>query len=86
MILILAFAATAFGWGEDGKVKKGGDIDIKQARQMKRLLLEGDRQAGLPNIVNFQQKKLMKLIYELTDKENLTTYVYLKSDYSGKLR
>lgn len=48
-------------------------------------MAEADRQTGLPNITNFQQKKLMKLIYELCDSENLICYAYLKSDYTGKL-
>ncbi|HUS89236.1 MAG TPA: hypothetical protein VMW91_07710, partial [Desulfosporosinus sp.] len=40
---------------------------------------------ALLNIVNFQQRKLMKMIYELADKEDLITYAYIKSDYQGKL-
>ncbi len=61
------------------------DADEKQAEQTKELMSEANRQIGMPNIVNFQQKKLMKEIYELTDKENLITYAYIQSDYQGKL-
>ncbi len=57
----------------------------KQAEQTKLLLTEANNQIGMPNIVNFQQKKLMKLIYELCDKEDLICYAYIKSDYKGKL-
>lgn len=78
-------AFAFFGASKDGAVKKGGDPDIRQARQLKRHLAEADRQVGLPNVKNFQQKKLMKMIYELCDKEDLVTYVYIKSDYLGKL-
>jgi hypothetical protein len=39
----------------------------------------------MPSIVNFQERKLAKEIYELRDKENLICYTYLKSDYTGKL-
>ena len=39
----------------------------------------------MPNIANFQQRKLMKMIYELCDKEDLVCYAYIKSDYQGKL-
>ena len=59
--------------------------DAKIAEQTATLMNEANRQAGLPNIVNFQQKKLMKMVYELADKEDLLCYVYLKSDYTGKL-
>ncbi len=85
LIIGLLFTSNAFGWSLSGGVKEGGDTDIKQARQLKLHLAEGDRQVGLPNVVNFQQKKLMKMVYELCDKENLITYVYIKSDYYGKL-
>lgn len=44
-----------------------------------------NRQIGLPNIHNFQQKKIMKMIYEQTDREDLICYAYLQSEYTGKL-
>ncbi len=59
--------------------------DEKQAKQTANMMTEINNQVGMPNIVNFQQKKLMKMIFELCDKENLITYAYIKSDYHGKL-
>lgn len=59
--------------------------DEKQAMKTEVLMNEIDKQVGLPNIINFQQKKLMKMIFELCDKEDLITYAYLKADYTGKL-
>jgi len=56
-----------------------------QQKQTNQLLEEANKQMGLPNIVNFQQKKLMKMIYEISDSENLICYAYIKSDYQGKL-
>ena len=61
------------------------DPDKKQAEQTKAMMNEANRQIGMPNIVNYQQKKLMKEIFELTDKENLITYAYIQSDYQVKL-
>lgn len=58
--------------------------DIQQ-QQTEQLMSEAQRQVGMPNIVNFQQRKLMKMIQEECDKENLICYAYIKSDYSGKL-
>jgi hypothetical protein len=57
----------------------------KQTVQTNKLLTEINRQVGLPNITNFQQKKLMKMVFELCDKEDLICYAYIKSDYQGKL-
>ncbi|KKN25569.1 hypothetical protein LCGC14_0883530 [marine sediment metagenome] len=59
--------------------------DILQSIQTEQMMSEAQRQIGMPNIVNFQQRKLMKLIYELCDKEDLICYAYIKSDYQGKL-
>ena len=67
----------------DKEVKNTAD-DI-QAEQTAKAMGEAQRQVGMPNVVNFQQRKLMKLIYELCDKEDLITYAYIKSDYQGKL-
>ncbi len=64
---------------------EGNSADFKQQKETETLMQELHRQVGLPNIKNFQQKKLMKMIFELNDQENLLTYVYLKSDYTGKL-
>jgi hypothetical protein len=56
-----------------------------QQKQTEETLKEINTEIGFPNISNFQQKKLMKMIYELCDKEDLICYAYLKSDYSGEL-
>ena len=57
----------------------------KQTAKTEKILAEIDRQVDLPNLTNFQQKKLMKQIYELCDREDLICYAYIKSDYQGKL-
>jgi len=46
---------------------------------------EANAQAGLPAIHNFQEKKLLKQIYELRDNEKLVCYAYLFNHFSGKL-
>lgn len=61
------------------------NADKKQRKQTEEMMLEIGRQVGMPNITNFQQKKLMKMVLELCDQENLITYAYIKSDYHGKL-
>lgn len=59
--------------------------ESEMARHQEQLLAESQRQLGLPNIVNFQEKKLAKMIFELRDQENLVCYAYLFNNYSGKL-
>lgn len=69
----------------NGCSKSNPNADAIQQQQTEIAMGEAQRQVGMPNIVNFQQRKLMKLIYELCDKEDLITYAYIKSDYQGKL-
>lgn len=78
LVLVVGFVGC-----EDQEIKN--KADQVQAKQTATMMSEAQRQVGMPNIVNWQQRKLMKMIYELADKENLITYVYIKSDYHGKL-
>lgn len=50
--------------------------DQTATRQTDQAMQEASRQAGMPAIVNFQEKKLMKMIYELRDQADLITYTY----------
>lgn len=47
-------------------------------------MVEAGKQIGMPGIMNFQEKKLMKQIYELRDREDLICYAYIV-DMHGKL-
>ena len=49
-------------------------------------MAEADRQTGMPGIVNYQERKLAKMIFELRDQEDLTTYAYVVSHVTGDLR
>jgi hypothetical protein len=77
-ILVIMIMCFSSGCVED-------TADTRQAIETRKLMTEANNQVGMPDIVNFQQKKLMKSIYELCDKENLVCYAYIKSDYQGKL-
>lgn len=61
------------------------NADTRQAEATKKITSEAERQVGMPNILNFQERKLAKMIFELRDKEDLICYAYIKSDYTGKL-
>jgi len=87
LLIVLLLVVGFVFMGSDGcePDKTSNPADKLQAQQTARAMGEAQRQVGMPNIVNWQQRKLMKLIYELCDKENVITYAYIKSDYHGKL-
>jgi hypothetical protein len=60
------------------------NADKRQAAETKKRLLEADKQVGMPDIVNFTERRLAKDILELRDQESLCTYTYLVS-LEGKL-
>lgn len=46
---------------------------------------EANAQIGVPAIKNFQEKRLLKDIYELRDQADLVMYAYLFASQTGKL-
>lgn len=57
----------------------------KQARETERIMQEATKQLGMPAIVNFQEKKNLKWIYELCDQEDLVCHAYLFNEREGKI-
>jgi len=53
------------------------ESDTIQRVAQEKLLKEGTAQTGMPAIVNFRERKLLKMILELRDQEKLITYVYI---------
>ena len=64
---------------------KGSTAEEQQTKQTDKILNEINAEIGLPDIVNFQQKRTMKMVFELSDQADLVCYAYLQSEYSGKL-
>lgn len=64
---------------------KTESADTIQRNQTEKALSGAQQEIGMPNILNFQQRKLMKMIYEQTDRANLICYVYLFSELKGEL-
>lgn len=50
--------------------------DTIQAEQQEALIKEATAQTGMPAIVNFRERKLLKMIYEMRDQEGLVTFTY----------
>jgi hypothetical protein len=59
--------------------------DKIQAEQTEQSLSEANKQIGMPAIVNFQERKLVKMIFELRDQEDLITYCYLVNELKGEI-
>ncbi len=53
--------------------------DDAQRQQQEALLEQATDQTGMPNIVNFRERKLLKTILELRDQEGIVTYTYLEN-------
>ena len=58
--------------------------DEIQNQRQERTLKEAVSEVGMPAIVNFQEKKLMKLVYEKRDDNKLLNYAYAFSEVTGK--
>ncbi len=58
--------------------------DQRDQQKQEKLQSEGSAQTGMPNIHNFQEKKMVKMLYELRDNPNLINYAYLWSEVQGK--
>ena len=58
--------------------------DSIQNQQQERLSKQSVQSVGLPAIVNFQEKRILKDILELRDQPNLVTYTYI-TDMGGHL-
>ena len=59
--------------------------DSELQKKTETLLIEANKQIGMPAITNFQEKKNLKWIYELCDQENLICHAYLFNEMSGEI-
>lgn len=82
-LLALFFTLTS-SFGCDDKPSKTTS-DNKVAVETEKMMNEGNAQVGMPAIKNWQEKKLMKTIYELRDNSKLIRYAYLFNEREGKV-
>lgn len=83
-ILVLIAAITAFISIGFVSCETTEDTNDKLARQQEQMMKEANAQTGMPNIVNFQERKTAKKILELRDQENLVCYAYIIPEMTGK--
>ena len=81
MSCMLLFASTVFIVGCD---EKKDTADKQVAAATEKVMKEMNAQIGIPSLPNFQEKKLLKWIYELCDQENLICHAYYFNALEGK--
>lgn len=64
---------------------RGPTSDEQLRKQTEASMKEANAQIGMPAIVNYQERKLAKLIFELRDQENLICYAYIVNHMTGEL-
>jgi hypothetical protein len=82
VIVILAILTILVSCNDVSDVKS--NVDIKQQKAQEMQQNDVNNQIGLPDIVNWSEKKNMKYIYELRDRTDLICYLYTKSEVTGK--
>jgi hypothetical protein len=80
-VLIVAVAILTMGASECSSSKTPDTIQKEQTQQM---AAEAQRQTGMPGITNFTERKFVKYLYELRDREGYGTYTYIV-DLNGGL-
>ena len=61
------------------------DTDRDMQGKQEKITATANQQVGMPAIVNFQEKRNLKMIYELRDQEKLICYAYIVAEMTGKL-
>ena len=64
------------------EASQSADDTLNQKQEQ--IMKEANRELGMPNIINFQERKLMKMILEKRDQENLVCYAYIVPEMTGK--
>jgi len=77
VFVTMVLIATGLGASEKS-------ADQIQAEKTAQAMNDANKQIGMPAIKNWQEKKFLKMLYELRDQAGIVRYAYLKSLKSGK--
>lgn len=83
--LIGAVAMLALTGASENSCDARSTSDDIQLEQQERVLKEGTSQVGMPAIINFRERKLLKEIFEMRDQASFVTYTYLWNEFNGKM-
>lgn len=76
LLILAVFIMSNSGCGEPS-------ADMQLQQQTESHMQEANMQVGYPAIINFQEKKLVKMIMELRDQEDLICHAYLVNTMNG---
>ncbi len=65
--------------------RRSESADAQMAEATAAALKEANAQIGMPAIVNWQERKLAKMIFELRDQEDLVCWAYIVNHMTGEL-
>jgi hypothetical protein len=82
LLILVGFSVMLLTLSNSGcnEVKKTQTADAIEKVETEKIMKEATKQVGMPNIDKFTQKKLLKMIYELQDDENLICHAYLANE------
>lgn len=69
--------------GCEQQTQSNADREIQHKTE--KAMQEANRQVGMPGIVNYQEKKNLKWIYELCDQEDFICHAYLFNELKGEV-
>lgn len=84
-VTLSSIAVLVLLLGVTGCYEEVASSDKVIAAKQERAMEEMTRQTGIPAIKNFQEKKMMKMLYEIRDQENLICYAYLMNQMDGTI-
>jgi len=82
-VMMFAFFLLSNSGCDSKKIKSTSDTDIQKQTEV--LMQEANRQVGMPAIVNYQEKKNLKWIYELCDQSDYICHAYLFNSFTGEI-
>ncbi len=83
-VIYLVVISMVFVLMSNSSCEPTQDTNDKLAAKQEQLMEEANAQTGMPAIKNFQERKMMKMILELRDQENLVCYAYIVPELTGR--
>lgn len=83
-LLSLALLVALILMGAGCEALKEKDSDKEQRQQQEQLSAEATRSVGMPAVKNFRERRVLKDIIEMRDRQGLVTYTYVFSPMLGK--
>ena len=81
LIALVSVIVVFIGGCNERRVDSDRAIRDQQEQSMKEMVA----QTGLPAIRNYQEKKMLKMLYELRDREDLVCHAYLVNVMTGSV-